>query len=434
MDNLRNQFKKWEEDLTPKSVYENALSEKESLQESCCLLNNKVVSLMKEMEDYKLLDLELAKVRAERNELLQKVSQNCRDMESATGEAEKRIIDEFPDTTREREKELLEEIHKLYEALHKLENEITFVREEKKILKNDLETLKTFFDKLKMALGESYFSFIDGDSSGQFEKIMLVEDHRKNVTEIENRCILKIKQSEEVNSDRIKKLTEQFEKESENRNKIFNENINNIKVMYESDIRKLTERHKASIMRLQGLHEDEVQELNVNYETQMETMQTQNENIIRDLTADAAEKCKHLVEKHEQAIKELKAKFQIILHEKETQHMFEMSNLQLNMSQNIDEVDDYYKKTTDDLPQTVQTNITEIQAKHNRELKKMKRSNWKRVIMMKHKYEDLLLEERKKYEEQLESLLDRLTKGKCCFLFLNTGCFRLLEKWIYSEV
>ncbi|KAL0274320.1 UNVERIFIED_CONTAM: hypothetical protein PYX00_006772 [Menopon gallinae] len=236
---------------------------------------------------------------------------------------------------------------------------------------------------------DSNLSFSDLDPDfAKFLCSLNPDNHKENIYLIEKRYRKKMTELQRKNEEKVKALLTQFDRESNMKDKMYKDRVNSIKSGYETDIRKLAERHRASIMRLQSLHEDEIQELNTTYETEMDALQTQNENIVNDITTGAAEKFKMLAEQHNKDIRNLEKKYQQLLEEKEMDHAAAMPSGVGDMS------------------------VEDIKTKHNRELKKLKESNLKRVDLMRHKYEDLLSCERKKYEKKLEELVQRLRQGK----------------------
>lgn len=327
----------------------------------------------------------------------------------------------------ENEEKLLSDICGLREQLKLQQKEIDSARFENSNLKEKLQELGKILELCKknnkritetehmspITTTDSGTEAVRVDISTSCEKIgdtISVNEFKLEIEKIENKHKSKVKKLREGNAEKIKKLMAQYEKENKNRNKAYNESLNSMKFNYETDIKKLVERHKSSIIRLQSLHEDEVRELNTNYETQMEAMQTLNENVVNDLTSGAAEKCK-LTEKYNQEIKDIEFRFQKLLKEKENQHMTEVANLQDNLNRNVNELKEAHKKNVDELNKTYNENIAKLEDKHIKELKTCKRNNMKKIEVISRKYEDLLSEERKKFEEQFQIMLNRLKMG-----------------------
>lgn len=241
-----------------------------------------------------------------------------------------------------------------------------------------------------MGSDESIGSFSDLDPDfSKFLCSLNPDNHRENICLIEKRYREKMSELQSKNEEKVKTLLKQFENESNMKDKMFKDNINSIKSGYETDIRKLTDRHRASIMQLQSLHEEEIQELNATFETEMDALHSQNENIVNNITEGAAEKFKMLAEQHNKEIRNLEKKYQKLLEQKEMKHLEAVS-----------------------ASGTGEASLEDMQMKHNRQLKKLKESNLKRVDLVRHKYEDLISCERKKYEKKLEDLVQRLKQGK----------------------
>ncbi|KAL0273952.1 UNVERIFIED_CONTAM: hypothetical protein PYX00_006508 [Menopon gallinae] len=328
----------------------------------------------------------------------------------------------------ESEEKLLSDICGLREQLKLQQKEIDHARSENSSLKEKLQELGKVLDVCKnshkKATGkgdclsntavDSLTEAVRVDSGTNCEKVgdtISVDEFKIEIQKIEIKHKNKVQKLREGNAKKIKRLMAQYEKENKNRNKAYNESLNTIKSNYENDIKKLVEKHKSSILRLQNLHEDEVQELNTNYETQMEAMQTLNENVVNDLTSGAAEKCK-LTEKYNKEIRDLESRFQKLLKEKENQHMIEVANLQEDVNRSISELKQAHQKDVENISRVYNENINKLEDKHIKEMKTCKRNNMKKIEVMRCKYEDLLTEERKKFEEQLQIMLNRLKMGQ----------------------
>lgn len=206
-------------------------------------------------------------------------------------------------------------------------------------------------------------------------------------------CQKRLRELEQQNADKLKKLMEQHEKELANQEKACNDNLNAMKAGYETDIRKMAEKHKASIMKLQTLHEDEVNELNTNHESQLETMQTQSEMAMKDIARGSAAKLKKLSQQHDKEIKVAEEK---------------ISRLQGNLAKSKEEIEELRKDATNDAA----GKMTQMKEAHSRELQKVKKSSAKRLSLVTSKYEGLLAEEKRKSAAQLDTVKQSMG-GRC---------------------
>lgn len=416
-----------------------ALAEKYALEETLRKVEDELDELKVKFNECRKMEEEMTALKTKRDSLLEKMSgfeaeiellkKKLSGFEDLKMELEnfKSLKDEFSDSPKE--KITLEEIlNKLTEQkafIENLKSENLNLKDELSKSDNLLEISKNLHKTIPQGHAISSTSefftpptLLSPHSSSVTNTIsdshtmISVAAHKKEMSNLENEFKVKIQKLKDGNTKKVKKLTLFYEKDNKSIAKSFHDSINSTKSSYESGIRKLVEKHKMSIEKLQELHEEEVLELNKNYETQMDAMEKHNENLLKDLRQESAEKCKKLCETHNQEIRELENKYEEIIKELKSEIEMTKKVAASTLQEDMTSVKDGHKRAIDRLTEFYQNSIIDLQEKHSIEMKKCKKSHLKNIELMKNKYEDLLVEERKKYEEQLEEMLNRLNKGK----------------------
>ncbi|EEB14893.1 Centromeric protein E, putative [Pediculus humanus corporis] len=409
----------------------SSLNEKFELEEALRKMENELDEIKLKLKDCKEMEDEITSLKNKRDSLLEKsnnseneinlLKNKLIDYDNVKNELE--LLKNNIKIDSDSEQKLYNEYLILQKELNDEREEIVKLKENNENLQNDLlkaENLLEVSKKLHknvsqiqiMSSSAEFFtpptlpSPKSSQNDNEFECVISMKIHKKELNDLENDFKLKIKKLKERNAKKVKKLTAFHEKEGICRTKAFHESINSIKSSYENGIRKLVEKHKISITKLQELHEEEVEELNKN---------------TKEMKLDSAEKSKKMTAEHKKELLEMEKKYEDLLKEKDIQIQTAKLSVESSVTQNTNDMQEVHKKAVESLTEFYKKSMLELEEKHSKELNKCKKINLKRTEIMKNKYEDLLAEERKKYEEQLEEMLNNLKKelilvhSKTCF-------------------
>ncbi|KAK6623738.1 hypothetical protein RUM43_009591 [Polyplax serrata] len=407
-------------------------TEKYELDEAVRKIENKLDEFKTKLNDHKAMEEEMNVLRTDRDNLLAKtieyeaeiklLNNKIVDLQMLENEIQQLKAEQ---TSLIDTEEVSQEISSIQEELERNKQQVERLQAENASLRGELskddditeltkKLSKTMSPTQQMPSAVGFYTppaVPSPRDSSETEATISLDVHQRELTEVENHFRIKMQKLKQGNAKKVKKLTLYHEREAKFRSKAFHDSLNGMKSGYENGIKKLVEKHKVSIAKLQELHQEEVEELNKSYETQMDAMEKQNQNLLKDIQHDYTEKCKSMAEQHNRDLKALETKYEMSLQAKQEEIEAERANAAANLTRDTTNLEDSHKQTVDNLTQFYQSSILEMEEKHTKELKQCKKNNLKRIELMKNTYENLLVEERKKYEEQLEDMLHRLKNG-----------------------
>lgn len=407
-------------------------TDKYELDEAVRKIENKLDEFKTKLNDHKAMEEEMNILRTDRDNLLAKtieyeaeiklLNNKIVDLQMLENEIQQLKAEQISAIDAE---EVSQEISSIQEELERNKQQVERLQAENAMLRGELskddditeltkKLSKTMSPMQQMPSAVGFYTppaVPSPRDSSETEATISLDVHQRELTEVENHFRIKMQKLKQGNAKKVKKLTLYHEREAKFRSKAFHDSLNGMKSGYENGIKKLVEKHKVSIAKLQELHQEEVEELNKSYETQMDAMEKQNQNLLNDIQHDYTEKCKSMAEQHNRDLKALETKYEMSLQAKQEELEAERANAAANLTRDTTNLEDSHKQTVDNLTQFYQSSILEMEEKHTKELKQCKKNNLKRIELMKNTYEDLLVEERKKYEEQLEDMLHRLKNG-----------------------